>query len=49
MPYERCCARVADKKHESNADEFKKEFFDYEEKVINGSGLCELFLSICIL
>jgi len=29
------------KKHESKANEFKKEFFKYGEKVINGSGLLD--------
>lgn len=29
------------KKHEAKANEFKKEFFDYGEKVINGSGLLD--------
>jgi len=27
--------------HEDKANEFKKEFFDYGEKVINGSGLLD--------
>jgi len=29
------------KEHEFKANEFKKEFFDYGEKVINGSGLLD--------